>query len=397
MGKGFRYHADGSPSTRPNTSSEPVARTSGLIAPAVPLMSTLPSPSAPPAGLPDPEEPAAPANLRGLAVGSVLLICLAALGATLALVFTSLLGPPVAPDFTGAQDARRALAGAGSPGGEPTGSSGPLSAPRSSGTAIAALGHAIYMPPRPEEAPESIRDDVMLGFRLMNETANLLPEHVGNRLSCSSCHFDGGITEGGRTGGLSLVGVAAKYPIYRDRAHAAVDLVGRTNSCFERSMNGRALDPDSAEMTALMTYYHWISRGIPIYAEVPWLGLTHLASDHRGDPRAGETIYAANCAKCHGADGAGTLLAPPLWGPESFNDGAGMHVPETFAAFTHLNMPKGNPTLTPEQAIDVAAFVTGHPRPHFEPSDGPRRGSAAPAVIRQPVAPGRGALDDAAK
>lgn len=344
-------------------------------------MSTTP-PSTLPPGLSDSEEPAPPANLRGLAVGSVLLIALAALGATLALVFTSLFGPPVSPDFSRVSGAARSIDGDTVLGAEPfgtagtagtAGSSGRMLASRSPGTALAALGHAIYMPPRPEEAPESIRDAVMLGYRLMNQTAELLPENVGNRLSCSSCHFDGGITEGGRTGGLSLVGVAAKYPIYRDRAHAPVDLVGRTNSCFERSMNGTALDPDSTEMTALMTYYHWISRGIPIYAEVPWLGLKRLESDprgdSRGDPRAGEALYATNCAKCHGADGDGTLLAPPLWGPESFNDGAGMHVLETFAAFTHLNMPKGNPTLTPEQAIDVATFVTEHARPHFEAHD----------------------------
>ena len=68
---------------------------------------------------------------------------------------------------------------------------------------------------------------------------------------------------------------------------------------------------------------------------------------------------------CHGAEGGGTLVAPPLWGKQSYNDGAGMHRSENLAAFAHANMPKTAPDLTPEQALDVAAFVSKQPRPHF--------------------------------
>jgi len=68
---------------------------------------------------------------------------------------------------------------------------------------------------------------------------------------------------------------------------------------------------------------------------------------------------------CHGADGQGTLAAPPLWGNDSFNDGAGMAKLDNFSAFTHLNMPLGNPDLSIEEALDVALFVTTEPRPHF--------------------------------
>jgi thiosulfate dehydrogenase len=38
---------------------------------------------------------------------------------------------------------------------------------------------------------------------------------------------------------------------------------------------------------------------------------------------------------------------------------------ETLAAFALLNMPRGNPTLSTEQAVDVAAYVDSQPRPHF--------------------------------
>lgn len=37
------------------------------------------------------------------------------------------------------------------------------------------------------------------------------------------------------------------------------------------------------------------------------------------------------------------------------------------AAFAHEFMPQGGPALTNEEALDVAAFGTGQPRPHFVP------------------------------
>jgi cytochrome c len=43
-----------------------------------------------------------------------------------------------------------------------------------------------------------------------------------------------------------------------------------------------------------------------------------------------------------------------------------MAKPATLATFAHLNMPKGNPTLTEEEALDVGEFVDTQPRPHFQ-------------------------------
>jgi|GEM_PF-3897149 len=130
-----------------------------------------------------------------------------------------------------------------------------------------------YNPPMPQDAPENIKDAVMLGYNIMTDTRKYADGYVGNRLDCDDCHFKGGITEGGKNGGLSLVGVAATYPKFRKRQNYAVDLVARTNDCFERSMNGKPLPPDSKEMTAIVTYYQWISKGLPIYADIPWLGI----------------------------------------------------------------------------------------------------------------------------
>ena len=222
-----------------------------------------------------------------------------------------------------------------------------------------------FNPPKIQDAPENIKDAVVLGYNIMTDTRKYAAGYVGNRLDCDDCHFKGGITEGGKNGGLSLVGVATKYPEYRKQANGISDLISRTNSCFEKSMNGKALPSDSKEMIALVTYYQWISKGLPIYEDIPWLGIKLIKIAHTPEPGNGKQVFSGQCAVCHGIDGQGTLRAPPLWGSGSFNDGAGMNKPETFAAFAFQNMPRTNPYLTSEQALDVAEFVSSQIRPHF--------------------------------
>ena len=63
---------------------------------------------------------------------------------------------------------------------------------------------------------------------------------------------------------------------------------------------------------------------------------------------------------------AGGYLLPPLWGKDSFNDGAGMARTYTAAAFVKHNMPLGQGgTLTDQEALDVAEYFTHQPRPVF--------------------------------
>ena len=62
---------------------------------------------------------------------------------------------------------------------------------------------------------------------------------------------------------------------------------------------------------------------------------------------------------------------PPLWGPDSFNDGAGMDHFTRAVGFIHRNMPRGTepgkPQLTLQEAWDAAALLQSKPRPHYEP------------------------------
>jgi thiosulfate dehydrogenase len=225
-------------------------------------------------------------------------------------------------------------------------------------------GTVLYNPPKAEDAPQQNREAVMLGYEILTQTAQAVPANVGNKLTCSNCHFEGGRTDFA----LSLVGVAATYPKFRERPHYSTHLVSRVNECFERSMNGKPLDPEGKEMQAVDAYLQWIARGLPIYGEFPWLGIKLIQSDYKGDASRGRQLWADRCSACHGAQGEGSLIAPPVWGAQSYNDGAGMHRVDNFAAFSLATMPKGAPDLKPEEAVDIATMVHLQPRPHFTPA-----------------------------
>ena len=237
----------------------------------------------------------------------------------------------------------------------------PISANPPAAAAGSGAGTVVYNPPKAEDAPQETRDAVLLGYDILTRTAEVVPANVGNKLTCSSCHFDGGRNDFA----ISLVGVAATYPKFRTRTNYSTHLVSRVNECFERSMNGKALDPEGKEMQAIQAYLFWISRGLPIYGEFPWMGIKRIKSDYRGDAARGKQLWAARCSPCHGANGEGTLIAPPVWGAQAYNDGAGIHRVDNFAGFSLATMPKGAPDLTPAEAIDLATFVHGQPRPHF--------------------------------
>jgi thiosulfate dehydrogenase len=220
----------------------------------------------------------------------------------------------------------------------------------------------------PEQAPPQIHAEVMLGACIVDRTKEYVPDHVGNHLSCTNCHFCTGGTLGGWNGGISLVGVTACYPEFNQRAGKVIDLADRLNNCFVRSMNGSALAPESREIQSIIAYLQWISSEVADLKNLPWRGLKPIMSQHVPDPVAGEQVYRQNCSICHQPDGSGTQGTPPLWGPYSFNDGAGMNKIELLAPFIYANMPyqMATQTLTEDQALDVAAFVIKQPRPHCD-------------------------------
>lgn len=194
-----------------------------------------------------------------------------------------------------------------------------------------------------------------------------------NGMNCQNCHNDAGT----KFYGLNLKAVAANYPQYMPRTNAVLSIAGRINGCFQRSLNGKALDTTSREMKAMVAYIKSLGKSVPKGIKPAGSSVLKLAYLSRpSDPLKGKHIFVQKCQVCHGTNGQGVLAAdglvytyPPLWGAHSYNDGAGLYRITTFAAFVKSNMPFGatykKPQLTDEEAWDVAAFVNSQPRPHF--------------------------------
>ena len=116
----------------------------------------------------------------------------------------------------------------------------------------------------------------------------------------------------------------------------------------------------------------WLSTGVPTGTSVEGRGMGKVNTGLKPDAVHGKLIYTQKCASCHGAEGAGLKNAtggytfPPVWGNASFNIGAGMARTYTAAAFIKNNMPLGQGnTLSEQEAIDVAEFVTHQQRPPY--------------------------------
>jgi thiosulfate dehydrogenase len=229
---------------------------------------------------------------------------------------------------------------------------------------------------------------VLYGRKLIVETYNVVGPAVPNKamrfagvnLSCQNCHLNAGTQQFG----LPLVGVFGLYPTYMGREDQVRTLEERINGCFERSMNGRALPIGGREMKALLAYMQFLSSGVPVGTPIKGRGTPPLPLMARAaDPKRGADVYRRNCVACHQADGQGQrkgvagdakgYVYPPLWGPDSFNNGAGMHRLITSASFIHANMPFGTmfnaPAISNEDAWDVAAYINGRRRPKRENLD----------------------------
>jgi thiosulfate dehydrogenase len=206
------------------------------------------------------------------------------------------------------------------------------------------------------------------------EVSDAAHRFAGNNLACQSCHLEAGTKEFG----LPFRGVYAAFPNYRARSGAVGTIEDRIEECMTRSMNGKPLPPGSPEMTALVAYMKFLSDGRPVGEPTQGRGAGRMQELTRAaDPEHGNEVYAQTCAACHGTNGQGQRVGqvgdakgytfPPLWGNDSFNDGAGMDRLIGAANFIHGNMPNGTtwkaPVLSQQDAWDVAAYVQSQPRP----------------------------------
>lgn len=157
---------------------------------------------------------------------------------------------------------------------------------------------------------------------------------MNSRLACASCHIGAGAEQGN----LSLVAAMSKYPRNSPRVGGNETIQMRINGCMTRSMNGRALKEDSPEMAAMVSYVRYLSdqdaetgAAQKKVHEPP----AFKTPNRKADLESGRRVFQNKCAPCHGKDGAGLQAStkpvdgyvfPPLWGGNSFNEGAGMYI-----------------------------------------------------------------------
>ncbi len=223
--------------------------------------------------------------------------------------------------------------------------------------------------PLPEDS--ALAAQVVLGFHVMTDPQQYAAAYVGNEMTCANCHPNAGQRELA----MPLVGVAATFPQYRSRDARLISLEDRIADCFERSMNGARPPADSEVMMGVAAYIAWLSEGQPMGESPPWRGQNRIAREVQLpidalDVTRGERLFQQHCTLCHGADGQGvdmgTVTPGPLWGPGSWNDGAGAARIYTLAGFIRYAMPMTAPgTLTDEEAQHIAAFINAHERPAF--------------------------------
>lgn len=254
------------------------------------------------------------------------------------------------------------------------------------------VGRAV---PDPAQLPAGPQKDLVLyGQALTSRTfAHIGPEvadpamrYAGNNLACTSCHQAGA----SKPFAMPWVGVSATFPQYRAREDDISTVEDRVNGCMQRSMNGKPLPLGSREMKAYSAYIAFLSQGVPVGGVVKGAAtLPTKMPNRRADLDAGKAVYTAKCAACHGPDGQGQRVGkvgdaqgytfPPLWGPDSFNTGAGMNRVVMATRFIQANMPLGAShdaaQLSVDEAYDVAAHMVSQPRPvkaHLE-ADFPAR------------------------
>jgi thiosulfate dehydrogenase len=250
--------------------------------------------------------------------------------------------------------------------------------PKSSGVQVPPHAPAFHVRSLDRDLPsdEAEAERVRLGARIFGETKRNAGAYVGSDISCRNCHLEGGQKEGA----LPLLGAEAMYPSFQKRSNRMMTIEERIQGCFERSENGTAPPAGSDVLAALVAYMRWLAADEPRGVEAPWRARNRLDESRRvpiAELRVdeGERLYLARCAACHGLDGRGLVtdaggqdapVPPALWGPRSFNDGAGVARVYTLAGFIRWAMPLGaGGTVSDVDAQNIAAYIDSKERPSF--------------------------------
>ena len=233
-----------------------------------------------------------------------------------------------------------------------------------------------------------LAQQIRWGYKIFVDTPREAPRFTGGKVSCVNCHLNAGQRERA----LPVVGIAGMFPEYNGRAARLISLADRVVDCFLRSENatghlaaadaGSESDPPVAlpttaakEVLALQAYLTWLSNGYAVGQNPSWRGQNAIERDKlipvdKLDATRGQSVYLERCQSCHGPEGQGVQIgdkkAGPLWGPDSWNDGAGASRIYTLAGIIRYTMPYLDPgSLSDADAQHVSAFINSQPRPHY--------------------------------
>jgi len=236
----------------------------------------------------------------------------------------------------------------------------------------------------------TLSQEVRWGFKIFTNTPKEAARFSPGQMSCNNCHLNAGQRERS----LALVAIAGLFPEYNARAARLISLNDRIVDCFLRSENATGASdaepptPTSREVLAVSAYLSWLARGSEVGVKPWWRNQNTIAQPSlvpiaKLDAKKGEEIFRERCVTCHGADGQGVAIGDkkpgPLWGPNSWNDGAGAARVYTLAGIIRYSMPYLDPgNMTDEDALNLAAFITSKPRPFYPYKDRDYQGSKLP-------------------
>ncbi len=250
-----------------------------------------------------------------------------------------------------------------------------------------ATGVTTWIAPNEAAIPNDATGNMIrYGKLLLTETYKYLGAesnmpYSGNRISCSNCHMDTGTAAFGAPWAVVWFkyGAGGQGP-YSSRSNRYLDMNNRIHDCMQRSMHGTPLPNGSYELNSMIEYMKWLSTGMQVadWTKVVGQGSISVKEMTRpADPVRGKVVYEDQCAACHQSDGGGVwdpagkkYVYPAVWGPNSFNNGAGMYRIRTAVGFIKGNMPYGwanasdaRAQLSDADAWDVMAYVIANDRP----------------------------------
>lgn len=225
----------------------------------------------------------------------------------------------------------------------------------------------VFTPPPDSEIPKGkFGDMIKLGENIFRHPDIYAKSYVGNHLRCSNCHLNAGRL----ADSAPMWAAYVAYPAYRSKNGKVNSFEQRLQGCFRFSMNGTAPKLGSKTLIALESYSYFLAKGAPTGDKLAGRGYPKLPQPALPfSYERGAVVYAQHCAACHGTNGEGQssgghVVFPALWGPQSFNWGAGMGSIKNAAGFVYQNMPLGLPkSLTIQQSWDVAAYIDSQVRP----------------------------------